>query len=106
MASKAECFAKRRSRSAGRRRPEGTAAYLRSGDPQRREAERGILILIGLGLVGLGFLAGVYSDWIATIFALNLGVSIAAVVLARPAVLPVDWYRPISHGFLSLRLAA
>jgi hypothetical protein len=36
--------------------------------------------------VGLGFLAGVYSDWIATIFALNLEVSIAAVVLARPAV--------------------
>jgi adenylate cyclase len=37
-------------------------------------------------LVGLGSLAGVYREWIATIFALNLGVSVAAVVLARPAV--------------------
>jgi hypothetical protein len=46
----------------------------------------GILILIGLALVGLGSLAGVYSKWIATIFALNLGVSVAAIVLARPAV--------------------
>jgi hypothetical protein len=55
---------------------ERTAAYLRLGT----------LILIGLGLVGLGFLAGVYRDWIAAIFALNLGVSIAGVVLARPAV--------------------
>jgi adenylate cyclase len=45
-----------------------------------------VLILIGLALVGLGSLAGVYREWIATIFALNLGVSIAAVVLARPAV--------------------
>jgi hypothetical protein len=44
------------------------------------------LILIGLVLVGLGSLAGVYREWIATIFALNLGVSVAAVVLARPAV--------------------
>ncbi len=46
----------------------------------------GVLILIGLVLVGLGSLAGVYSKWIATVFALNLGVSIAAVVLARPSV--------------------
>ena len=46
----------------------------------------GVLILIGLLLVALGSLAGVYSAWIATIFALNLGVSIAAVALARPAV--------------------
>ena len=46
----------------------------------------GVLILIGLVLVGLGSLAGVYSEWIATIFALNLGVSVAAVVLARPAI--------------------
>jgi class 3 adenylate cyclase len=38
---------------------ERTAAYLRLGT----------LILIGLGLVGLGFLAGVYRDWIAAIFA-------------------------------------
>jgi adenylate cyclase len=45
-----------------------------------------VLILIGLVLVGLGSLAGVYREWIATIFALNLGVSVAAVVLARPAV--------------------
>jgi hypothetical protein len=44
-----------------------------------------VLILIGLVLVGLGSLAGRYSEWIATIFALNLGVSVAAVVLARPA---------------------
>ena len=36
--------------------------------------------------MGLSSLAGVYSEWIATIFALNLGVSVAAVVLARPAV--------------------
>ena len=55
---------------------ERTAACLRLG----------ILILIGLALVGLGSLAGVYSKWIATIFALNLGVSVAAIVLARPAV--------------------
>jgi hypothetical protein len=45
-----------------------------------------VLILIGVVLVGLGFLAWVYSEWIVTIFALNLGVSVAAVVLARPAV--------------------
>jgi adenylate cyclase len=45
-----------------------------------------VLILIGLVLVGLGSLTGVYREWIATIFALNLGVSVAAVVLARPAV--------------------
>src|SRR4029077_1344571 len=31
-----------------------------------------VLILIGLVLVGLGSLAGVYREWIATIFALNL----------------------------------
>jgi adenylate cyclase len=46
----------------------------------------GVLILIGLVLVGLGSLAGVYSEWIATIFALNVGVSVAAVLLARPVV--------------------
>jgi adenylate cyclase len=45
-----------------------------------------VLILIGLVLVGLGSLAGVYREWIATIFLLNLGVSVAAVVLAHPAV--------------------
>jgi hypothetical protein len=45
-----------------------------------------VLILIGVVLVGLGFLACVYSELIVTIFALNLGVSVAAVVLARPAV--------------------
>ena len=45
-----------------------------------------VLILIGLVLVGLGSLEGVYSEWIVTVFALNLGVSVAAVVLARPAV--------------------
>ena len=45
-----------------------------------------VLILIGLVLVGLGSLTGVYREWIATIFALNLGVSVAAVALARPAV--------------------
>jgi hypothetical protein len=62
MGPKTECSAKGRSRSAGRANlaAERTAAYLRLG------------ILIGLGPVGLGFLAGVYSDWIATIFALNL----------------------------------
>ena len=42
--------------------------------------------MIGLVLVSLGSVAGVYREWIATIFALNLGVSVAAVVLARPAV--------------------
>src|SRR5580704_6430714 len=31
-----------------------------------------VLILIGLVLVGLGSVAGVYREWIATIFALNL----------------------------------
>src|SRR5580704_16074114 len=36
-----------------------------------------VLILIGLVLAGLGSLAGVYREWIATIFALNLGVSVA-----------------------------
>src|SRR5260221_3126466 len=45
-----------------------------------------VVILIGVLLVGLGSFAGVYREWIATIFALNLGVSVAAVVLARPAV--------------------
>ena len=45
-----------------------------------------VLVLIGLVLVSLGSLAGVFSEWIATIFTLNLGVSVAAVVLARPAV--------------------
>ena len=45
-----------------------------------------VLMMIGVLLVGLGSFAGVYSEWIATVFALNLGVSVAAVVLARPAV--------------------
>ena len=45
-----------------------------------------VLVLIGLVLVSLGSLAGVFSEWIATIFTLNFGVSVAAVVLARPAV--------------------
>jgi hypothetical protein len=53
---------------------------------ERRLAFGYVLILIGLVLVGLGSLAGVYREWIATVFALNLGVSVAAVVLARPAV--------------------
>jgi adenylate cyclase len=42
------------------------------------------LILIGLLLAALGSLSGVYRGWIALIFALNAGVSVAAVVLARP----------------------
>jgi hypothetical protein len=37
-------------------------------------------------LLSLGSLAGVFSEWIATIFTVNFGVSVAAVVLARPAV--------------------
>ena len=45
-----------------------------------------VLLVIGLVLLGLGSIAGVYRGWIATVFALNLGVSVAAVVLARPAV--------------------
>ena len=45
-----------------------------------------VLILVGLVLVGLGSLAGVYNAWIVAIFAVNLGVSVAALVLARPAV--------------------
>ena len=45
-----------------------------------------VLILVGLVLVGLGSLAGVYNAWIVAVFAVNLGVSVAAVVLARPAV--------------------
>jgi hypothetical protein len=45
-----------------------------------------VLILIGLVLVGLGSLEGVYREWIVTVFVLNLGVSIAAVVLANPTV--------------------
>jgi len=46
----------------------------------------GVLALIGLVLVSLGSLAGVYSEWIATIFAVNVVVSVAAVLLARPGV--------------------
>src|SRR3954470_8118931 len=45
-----------------------------------------VLILVGLVLVGLGSLAGVYNAWIVAMFAVNLGVSVAALVLARPAV--------------------
>jgi hypothetical protein len=44
-----------------------------------------VLVLIGLVLLSLGSLAGVFSEWIATIFTLNFA-SVAAVVLARPAV--------------------
>src|SRR4030088_3345529 len=70
--------------------PNDVRAILAAADlAAERTAARvrfGVLILIGLVLVGLGSLAGVYSEWIATIFALNLGVSVAAVVLARPAV--------------------
>jgi adenylate cyclase len=70
--------------------PDDVRAVLAAADlAAERTAARlrlGVLILIGLVLVGLGSLAGVYREWIATIFALNLGVSVAAVVLARPAV--------------------
>ena len=43
-----------------------------------------VLILIGVLLAALGSLSGVYRGQIALIFALNAGVSVAAVVLARP----------------------
>jgi adenylate cyclase len=42
------------------------------------------LILIGVLLAALGSLSGVYRGEIAFIFGLNAGVSVAAVVLARP----------------------
>jgi adenylate cyclase len=42
-----------------------------------------VLVAIGLVLLGVGSIDGMYRGWIATVFALNLGVSIAAVVLAR-----------------------
>jgi len=35
---------------------------------------------------GLGSVAGVYNEWIVAIFGVNLGVSVAAILLARPAV--------------------
>jgi hypothetical protein len=67
--------------------PNDVRAVLAAADlAAERTAARlrlGILILIGLALAGLGSLAGVYSEWMATIFALNLGVSVAAIVLAR-----------------------
>src|SRR5258705_11976707 len=70
--------------------PDDVRAVLAAADlAAERTAARlrlGVLILIGLVLVGLGSLAGVYREGIATTFALNLGVSVAAVVLARPAV--------------------
>ena len=70
--------------------PDDVRAVLAAADlAAERTAARlrlGVLILIGLVLVGLGSLEGVYSKWIATVFALNLGVSIAAVVLARQTV--------------------
>src|SRR5260370_25625772 len=44
-----------------------------------------VLVVVGLVLLGLGYISGMYRGWIATVFALNLGVSVAAVVLARPA---------------------
>ena len=42
------------------------------------------LILIGLLLAALGSLSGVYRVHLAVIFALNAGLSVAAIVLARP----------------------
>ncbi len=70
--------------------PDDVRAILAAADlAAERMAARlrlGVLILIGLVLVGLGSLAGVYSEWIATIVALNVGVSVAAVLLARPVV--------------------
>ncbi len=42
------------------------------------------LLVIGLLLAALGSLSGVYRVHIAVIFALNAGVSVAAIVLARP----------------------
>ena len=69
--------------------PKDVRAILAAADlAAERTAARvrlGVLILIGLALVGLGAFGGIYSEWIATIFAVNLGVSIAAVVLARTA---------------------
>src|SRR5438270_13548697 len=69
--------------------PKDVRAILAAADlSAERTAARvrlGVLILIGLALVGLGALAGIYSEWIATIFAVNLGVSIAGVVLAGTA---------------------
>ena len=43
--------------------PEQTAARLRLA----------VLILLGLVLVGLGSLAGVYNEWTVAIFGVNLG---------------------------------
>ena len=62
------------------------AAADRAAERTAARVRLGILILIGLVLVGLGSVARVYREWIATIFALNLSVPVAAVVLARPAV--------------------
>jgi adenylate cyclase len=78
LAPKTQCFAKRYSHglAGADLAAERTAAHLRLC----------VLVLIGLVLVSLGSLAGVFSEWIATIFTLNFGVSVAAVVLARPAV--------------------
>jgi hypothetical protein len=78
LAPKTQCFAKRYSHglAGADLAAERTAARLRLC----------VLVLIGLVLVSLGSLAGVFSEWIATIFTLNFGVSVAAVVLARPAV--------------------
>jgi adenylate cyclase len=68
--------------------PDDVRAVLAAADlAAERTAARlrlGVLILIGLVLVGLGSLEGVYREWIVTVFALNLGVSVAAVVLANP----------------------
>jgi adenylate cyclase len=44
------------------------------------------LILIGLLLAALGSLSGVYRVHLAVIFALNAGLSVAAIVLARPGI--------------------
>src|SRR3984893_10844838 len=56
--------------------PDDVRAVLAAADlAAERTAARlrlGVLILIGLMLVGLGSVSGVYREWIATIFALNL----------------------------------
>jgi adenylate cyclase len=75
----------RRARSA---LPDEVRAVLAAADlAAERTAARvrlGVLVLIGVLLAALGSLSGVYRREIALIFALNAGVSVAAVVLARP----------------------
>jgi adenylate cyclase len=55
---------------------------------ERSAAGLRLCVLVGIGLVllGLGSISGMYRGWIATVYALNLGVSVAAVVLARATV--------------------